>query len=137
MIDDEEIIALIDEFDLLEDWEDKYRYLIEIGQNLPAIDEEERSEKTRVKGCVSQVWVSVKFQDGKMELSGDSDAHIVKGLVGLLIRLYSGKVPADILSIDPKMILKLIGLSEYLSPQRSNGLGSMIARIREQARIHL
>lgn len=128
-----DIDALVDEFDFLGDWEERYRYLIELGQALPAFAETERTESAKVKGCVSQVWVVIDTQDGKLVLRGDSDAHIVKGLVALMDRLYSGRTPAEALSIDPKEVLGRIGLAEHLSPQRSNGLASMIKRIRAEA----
>ncbi len=128
-----DIDALVDEFDFLGDWEERYRYLIELGQALPAFDDADRTEATKVKGCVSQVWVVIDYENGHMRLRGDSDAHIVKGLVALMDRLYSGRTPAEALSIDPKEVLGRIGLSEHLSPQRSNGLASMVKRIRAEA----
>ncbi len=128
-----DIDELVDEFDFLGDWEERYRYLIELGQALPAFPEDERTEDTKVKGCVSQVWVVVEPEGGRLTLRGDSDAHIVKGLVALMDRLYSGRTPDEALSIDPKEVLGRIGLSEHLSPQRSNGLASMVKRIRAEA----
>ena len=120
-------------FEFLDDWEERYRYLIELGQNLDPLPEVERTEETKVKGCVSQVWVVLDDADGKIILRGDSDAHIVKGLVALMARLYSNRTPAEALTIDPKDVLSRIGLSEHLSPQRSNGLASMIATVRREA----
>jgi cysteine desulfuration protein SufE len=128
-----DIDELVDEFEFLGDWEERYRYLIELGQALPAFPEAERTDARKVKGCVSQVWVVVDKDDGRIQLRGDSDAHIVKGLVALMDRLYSGRTPAEALSIDPKAVLGRIGLAEHLSPQRSNGLASMIKRIRAEA----
>ncbi|WP_430431777.1 SufE family protein [Oceanicaulis sp.] len=129
-----DIDALVDEFDFLGDWEERYRYLIEMGQALPGLPEAERTDDTRVKGCVSQVWMVIDDgPDHALELRGDSDAHIVKGLVALLSRLYDGRKPAEALSIDPKEVLGRIGLAEHLSPQRSNGLASMIKRIQAEA----
>ncbi len=128
-----DIDALVDEFDFLGDWEERYRYLIELGQALPDFPDAERTDATKVKGCVSQVWVIVDTDDGRLALRGDSDAHIVKGLVALMDRLYSGRTPEEALSIDPKEVLGRIGLSEHLSPQRSNGLASMVKRIRAEA----
>ena len=133
MSTDDDIEALVDEFDFLGDWEERYRYLIEMGQALPGFSDEERTEHAKVKGCVSQVWVQLGLEDGKITLRGDSDAHIVRGLVALLVRLYNGRSPKDVLSIDPKSVLSKIGLSEHLSPQRSNGLASMIKRVRAEA----
>lgn len=128
-----DIDDLVDEFDFLGDWEERYRYLIELGHGLAPLPETERTDATKVKGCVSQVWVVLDDEDGKLILRGDSDAHIVKGLVALMARLYSGRTPAEALSIDPKDVLSRIGLSEHLSPQRSNGLASMIGRVRAEA----
>ena len=129
-----DIDALVDEFDFLGDWEERYRYLIEMGQALPGLPDAERTDDTRVKGCVSQVWMVIDDgPDHALELRGDSDAHIVKGLVALLSRLYDGRKPAEALSIDPKEVLGRIGLAEHLSPQRSNGLASMIKRIQAEA----
>ena len=129
----QDIDDLVDEFDFLGDWEERYRYLIELGQNLDPLPEAERTDETKVKGCVSQVWVVLDDHDGKIILRGDSDAHIVKGLVALMARLYSNRTPAEALTIDPKDVLSRIGLSEHLSPQRSNGLASMIATVRREA----
>ena len=128
-----DIDELVDEFDFLGDWEERYRYLIEMGQAMPGLEDAERTEEAKVKGCVSQVWVHVDAQNGLIGLRGDSDAHIVKGLVALMSRLYNGRTPQDVLTIDPKSVLERIGLSEHLSPQRSNGLASMITRIRSEA----
>ena len=133
-----DIDALVDEFDFLGDWEERYRYLIEMGQALPGLPDAERNDDTRVKGCVSQVWMVIDDgPDHALELRGDSDAHIVKGLVALLSRLYDGRKPAEALSIDPKEVLGRIGLAEHLSPQRSNGLASMIKRIQAEAQARL
>lgn len=128
-----DIDALVDEFEFLGDWEERYRYLIELGQALPAFPDAERTDFRKVKGCVSQVWVIVDDENGRLRLRGDSDAHIVKGLVALMDRLYTGRTPDEALSIDPKAVLGRIGLAEHLSPQRSNGLASMIKRIRAEA----
>ena len=129
-----DIDNLVDEFDFLGDWEERYRYLIEMGQALPGLDESERNDDTRVKGCVSQVWLVMdEGPDRALVLRGDSDAHIVKGLVALLNRLYDNRTPKEALSIDPKDVLGRIGLAVHLSPQRSNGLASMIKRIRAEA----
>ncbi|MBL4537204.1 SufE family protein [Oceanicaulis alexandrii] len=133
-----DIDALVDEFDFLGDWEERYRYLIEMGQALPGLPDAERTDDTRVKGCVSQVWMVIDDgPDHALELRGDSDAHIVKGLVALLSRLYDGRKPDEALSIDPKEVLGRIGLAEHLSPQRSNGLASMIKRIQAEAQARL
>lgn len=129
-----EIEDIVEEFDLLGDWEQRYRYLIDMGKALPPLPETERTEATRVKGCVSQVWLVVEpGEDARLVFRADSDAHIVRGLAALLLRLYSGRSREDILSVDAREVLSRIGLSEHLSPQRSNGLASMIGRIRAAA----
>ena len=129
-----EIEELVEEFDLLDDWEQRYRYLIDMGKALPALPEAERTEENRVKGCVSQVWLIVApGGDDHLVFRADSDAHIVRGLAALLLRLYSGRSREEILSVDAREVLARIGLSEHLSPQRSNGLNSMIGRIRAAA----
>lgn len=129
-----DIDALVDEFDLMDDWEQRYRYLIEMGQGLAPLDDAEYCDANKVQGCVSQVWLVLDDEDGRLLVRGDSDAHIVKGLVALMERLYSGRSPQDALAIDPKAVLGRIGLAEHLSPQRSNGLASMVQRIRAEAK---
>lgn len=125
---------IVDEFDLLGDWEERYRYLIDLGRQLPPLADSERVDANKVQGCVSQVWLILSREaDGTLTIRGDSDAHIVKGLVALLIRLYSGRGADAILAIDAREVLSRIGLAEHLSPQRSNGLASMLLRIREVA----
>ena len=128
-----EIDDLVDEFDLLDDWEQRYRYLIDMGKALPDLPESERSDANKVKGCVSQVWLVTEPADDTLPFRADSDAHIVRGLAALLVRLYSGRTGEEILSVDARDVLARIGLSEHLSPQRSNGLASMISRIRGEA----
>ncbi|WP_417489524.1 SufE family protein [Maricaulis sp.] len=129
-----EIEELVEEFDLLDDWEQRYRYLIDMGKALPPLPDEQRTETSRVQGCVSQVWLIVEpAEDNSLVFHADSDAHIVRGLAALLLRLYSGRSREDILSVDAREVLARIGLSEHLSPQRSNGLASMIGRIRAAA----
>jgi cysteine desulfuration protein SufE len=126
------------DFDLLDEWEDRYRYLIELGRQMPPLPDALRTDTTKVRGCASQVWLVVTRstgQDGAVRLAyqGDSDAHIVKGLVALMIALYAGKTPAEALALDAHAELKALGLAEHLTPQRSNGLASMIQRIRADA----
>lgn len=118
----------------LDDWEDRYRYLIELGQALPALAPEERSAENKVNGCVSQVWL-VSERDGPiLRYRGESDAMIVRGLVAVLIALYSGRTAAEIAETDAIAVLDTIGLREHLSTQRSNGLVAMVNRIRSEAR---
>lgn len=125
---------LADEFELLGDWEERYRYVIELGKALEPLTDAERSEENKVRGCASQVWLVTEPQaDGALKFRGDSDAHIVSGLVAIMLRLYSGRAPADIVAFDAKAALDRLGLSGALSSQRSNGLKSMVARIQHDA----
>ena len=129
----EEILA---DFELLEDWEDRYRYVIELGRKLAPLPDDERSPANKVQGCVSQVWLSTTVhRDGMPRLTfiGDSDAHIVRGLIAILFALYSGKTAKDILDVDAKQALGRLHLTEHLTPQRSNGLMAMVKRIRADA----
>ena len=128
-----EIDDIVEDFDLLGDWEERYRYLIDMGKALPDMPEQERTDLNKVKGCVSQVWLVTERDGDTLRFRADSDAHIVRGLAALLLRLYSGRTADEILSVDAREVLQTIGLSEHLSPQRSNGLASMIGRIRAAA----
>ena len=129
---------LADEFELLGDWEERYRYVIELGKELAPLTDAERSEDNKVRGCASQVWLVTQPQaDGTLVFKGDSDAHIVSGLVAIMLRLYSGRAPADIVAFDAKEAMDRLGLSEALSSQRSNGLKSMVARIQHDAKVAL
>lgn len=126
---------LADEFELLGDWEERYRYVIELGKDLAPLTDAERSEENKVRGCASQVWLVTEPQaDGTLKFRGDSDAHIVSGLVAIMLRLYSGRAPADIVAFDAKGAMDRLGLSGTLSSQRSNGLKSMVARIQHDAK---
>ena len=130
------IDSLVEDFGLLEDWEDRYRYVIELGRSLPELSAAERTEANKVRGCASQVWlVSERRGDGEPVLSfrGDSDAHIVRGLIAILLAAYSGRKARDIVATDPEAIFSRIGLREHLTSQRSNGLSSMVQRIRSDA----
>lgn len=120
----------------LDDWEDRYRYLIELGQALPKLDETEKSDANRVHGCVSQVWLAADTatQDGETVLNyrGESDAMIVQGLVAILLALYSGRPAGDVADTDAIAIFDELGLREHLTAQRSNGLVAMVNRIRSE-----
>lgn len=123
------------EFDLLGDWEERYRYVIDLGRELTPLTDDERSEANKVRGCASQVWLVTEPQaDGTIIFKGDSDAHIVRGLVAILLRLFSGRPAADIAAFDTKAAFDSLGLAGALSTQRSNGLASMAARIERDAR---
>ena len=131
---DQELTDLAEEFDLLDDWEERYRYVIELGRELAPLSDAERNEANKVRGCASQVWLVTEPQaDGRVIFRGDSDAHIVRGLIAVLLRLFSGKPPAAILAFDPKDAFERLGLAGHLSAQRSNGLASMAARIRRDS----
>jgi cysteine desulfuration protein SufE len=132
------IDQILDNFTLLEDWEDRYRYVIELGNALEPLSEAEHSPETKVRGCASQVWlVSQAGPAGAggpvLHFRGDSDAHIVRGLIAILLATYSGKSANDILHLDAEALFSRLGLREHLTQQRSNGLASMVARIRADA----
>jgi cysteine desulfuration protein SufE len=130
----DEILA---DFELLDDWEDRYRYVIELGRKLEPLPEAERSPANKVQGCVSQVWLSTQVDQGgdspRLSFLGDSDAHIVRGLIAILFSLYSGKTAEEIARIDAGQKLGRLHLKEHLTPQRSNGLMAMVKRIRSDA----
>lgn len=125
---------ILSDFELLDDWEDRYRYVIELGRKLDKLPEADRNPSTKVEGCVSQVWLSTTVHgSGHLTFVGDSDAHIVRGLIAILFAIYSGKTAEEILTIDAAKTLGELHLKEHLTPQRSNGLMSMVMRIRRDA----
>lgn len=129
---------ILESFEFLDDWEDRYKYLIDLGKELEPLDPAEKNEINKVQGCVSQVWLvteTSKSGDGEPVLTyrGDSDALIVQGLVAIVLATFSGKSADEILKTDVESIFAKIGLQEHLTPQRSNGLRSMVARIRSDA----
>lgn len=121
------------DFEFLDEWDERYKYLIDLGRNLEPYPEEHRDEAHKVRGCASQVWLHADRNGDAIILKGDSDAHIVRGLVALLLALFSGKSAQAMLAIDPEAELEPFDLTGHLTPQRSNGLHSMIKRIREIA----
>lgn len=123
---------IIDEFAVFDDWMDKYAYLIEIGSDTEGIEETQKTEDNLIKGCQSRVWFHAEIRDGLLYFRADSDAIITKGIAGLLVRVFSGQKPEDILQADLKFIDE-IGLTQHLSPTRANGLLSMIKQIRMYA----
>lgn len=129
---------IMDDFSFLDDWEDRYRYVIELGKALPDLADEKKTAENKVQGCASQVWV-VSHNDGAADpvltFEGDSDAHIVRGLVAIVLATYSGKRASEIAALDAIDVFGKIGLVEHLSSQRANGLRSMVNRIREEARL--
>ena len=129
---------IIDDFALIDDWEERYRYVIELGKALPDLPEDARNEDNRVRGCASQVWLetSVSRNDRNepvLTFRADSDAHIVRGLVSIIVTLYSARTARDILAVDALGTFEKLGLIEHLTPQRSNGVRSMVDRIRRDA----
>lgn len=128
-----------EDFELLEDWEDRYRYVIELGRKLPDFDEKHRTDENKVRGCASQVWlntttISRENDHAKaLRFTGDSDAHIVSGLIAILFAIFQDKTPKEILSIDAPAVFDGLGLKDHLTPQRSNGLASMMERIKKDA----
>lgn len=125
------------DFEFLDDWEDRYRYLIELGRSLPTIPEAELNEANKVRGCVSQVWLISRTDDAsppRLTFLGESDAHIVRGLVAIALALFSGRTAPEILEADAEATFARLGLQDHLTPQRSNGLRSMVARIKDDAR---
>ena len=123
---------IIKDFEQYTDWEDKYKYIIDLGRALSPIDEEFHSDKYKLNGCQSQVWINAKLNDGKIFFEADSDAAIVKGLIALLIKVYSNHTPDEILSNPPEFVKK-IGIDHHLSPTRNNGLGAMMKQIQMYA----
>ena len=125
--------TLLDDLSLFDDWEDRYRYIIELGNALAPLSEAEHSDAYKVPGCVSQVWLVTERDGDKMIFRGDSDAHIVRGLVAILLDLFSGKTADEIVTFDAKAAFDELGLGEHLTPQRSNGFQAMVRRIRNDA----
>jgi cysteine desulfuration protein SufE len=127
------------DFAVLDDWEDRYRYVIELGRTLKPLPEDLRSDANKVRGCASQVWLATSVEPSNrtgaahMTLQGDSDAHIVRGLIAILFAIYDDHTAEEIRAMDPEAIFAELGLKEHLTPQRSNGLASMVARIRADA----
>lgn len=124
------------DFAFLDDWEDRYRYIIELGQSLPPYPEDVRDDAHKVQGCVSQVWLDTQRGPGNdpvLTFQGDSDAHIVRGLVAIMIALFSGRRASEIAKVEAEDTMRSLGLNEHLTPQRANGLRSMVRRIKQEA----
>ena len=134
------INEIFDDFAFLDEWEDRYRYVIELGQALPPFPDAARIDACKVQGCVSQVWLTTDLGSGAdpvVTFAGDSDAHIVKGLVAIMLALFSGKRASEIVAADAEATLRKLGLDEHLTPQRANGLRSMVKRIKRDAAMAL
>jgi cysteine desulfuration protein SufE len=125
---------LISDFELLDDWEDRYRHVIELGRALPPMIDALKTPSTKVSGCASQVWIHTHVQDGQLKLQGDSDALIVKGLIAIVFLMFGPLRAEEIVSFDALAVFEKLGLKEHLTPQRANGLASMVARIKADAR---
>lgn len=133
------IDTIVDDFAVLDDWDDRYRYVIELGRKLAPLADSDRTDRNKVQGCASQVWLSTTVQpDGAqgptLTFTGDSDAHIVKGLIAILLATYSGRPAGEILATDAIALFERLGLREHLTPQRSNGFRSMVERIKSDAK---
>lgn len=137
---DQTIAEIADEFALLPDWEERISYVIELARALEPLPDEARTEANKVRGCASQVWLASERRPQapqKLFFRGDSDAHLVRGEVAMLMRIFSGRTPQEILSVDPKAVFERLGLKDALTAQRSNGLFSMMKRIQDEARAAL
>jgi len=130
---DQALAELADDFDLLGDWEQRIEYVIELGKGLAPLDEADRIEANKVPGCAAQVWLATEAGDDRLWFAADSDSALSKGNIALLLKLYSGRTPAEILGFDAKAALDRLGLPSALTRQRANGLNSMVGRIREAA----
>jgi len=133
-----DIAEIIDNFEVLDDWDDRYRYLIELGRYLPPLAPSAHNDANKVQGCASQVWLETDVRangaDGPvLTFIGDSDAHLVRGLIAVLFAMFSGKAARDIVAVDATALFERMGLREHLTPQRSNGFRSMVERIRRDA----
>jgi cysteine desulfuration protein SufE len=132
----ENVKEMINDFQFLTDWEDRYMHVIDMGKLLPSLNETEKTDTNKVKGCVSQVWLISNISDGPdpmLNFRGDSDAHIVKGLVAITLEIFSNRKSSEILSLNAIEILRELGLDEHLSLQRANGLKAMITKIKDYA----
>lgn len=122
-----------DTFALIDDWEERYAYVIELGKALPAFPENNKDEAHRIKGCASQVWLLTQWNNDKISIIGEGDAHIVRGLIAIVIAAYDSKTTSEILAFDAFTLFQELGFTEHISNQRANGLRAMIAKIREEA----
>lgn len=125
---------VIETFDFLGDWEERYKYLIDLGRKLEPLPESEKTEATLVRGCMSQVWMTGGVADGKLQVRGDSDAHLVRGLIALLLIMVNGKSPEAVLATDVAALFKQLGLDSHITVNRRNGFFSMVERIQQMAR---
>lgn len=131
--DNQALQRILDDLAFLDDWEERYRYLIDLGRAMPKLPPEAYSDAHKVQGCASQVWLMIAEEDGRLAIRGDSDAMIVKGLVALVLAMFSGRPKSEIATFDAQGFFAAIGLKDHLTQQRSNGLASMVARIKAAA----
>ena len=131
----DKIEEMIEDFEYLESWEDRFRYIIDLGRKLSPMADDLKSEETKVDGCTSQVWMVAEREGAPpvLRFTADSDAHIVRGLIAILLAIYDGRAPAEILEIDAKSMITRLGFEQHLSPNRANGLYAMVGRIRKFA----
>ena len=129
----ERIEKIVEDFELLDSWDDRYRYVIELGRKLPELPAADHIDANKVQGCASQVWLTSSRKGDALEFQGDSDAHIVKGLIAILFALYSGETARTIVETDANAMFNKLGLGEHLTPQRSNGFRSMVERMKRDA----
>lgn len=130
----EELIA---DFEFLDDWEERYRYIIDLGKQMDDFPDEERNDSNKVTGCLSQAWIISEYNEPVLRFKGDSDAFIVKGLIAILMELYDGKSPTEILLLDAKNVFNKMGLGEHISSSRQDGFTAMVQRINKIASTHL
>lgn len=128
-----EIEELIERFSFFDDWQERYRYIIDLGMKLPPMDDVHKIEDNKVRGCMSQVWMTHRLEGPALHFLADSDSHIVKGLISVLLTLYSGRTSDEVLAVDIERVFQEIGLNQHLSPNRRNGFYSMVERIRSVA----
>lgn len=128
-----EIEELIERFSFFDDWQERYRYIIDLGMKLPPLEESHKTEDNKVRGCMSQVWMTHRLEGPTLHFFADSDSHIVKGLISVLLTLYSGRTSKEVLAVDIERVFEEIGLNQHLSPNRRNGFYSMVERIRTVA----
>ncbi|MFV0296375.1 MAG: SufE family protein [Hyphomicrobiaceae bacterium] len=137
MTDNARLDAIRADFEMLDDWEDRYRYLIELGRELAPLEDADRTEHNRVRGCASQVWLKTIVEQGAdgpvLSFRGDSDAHIVKGLIAVLFSMFDGRTARDIVAVDAHGVFNDLGLAGHITPQRSNGFASMVTRVKADA----
>ncbi|GAB3288263.1 SufE family protein [Parahaliea aestuarii] len=124
---------IVDTLSFFDDWEERYKYIIDLGKELPPMSEAKRTDERKIRGCQSQVWIDTQVENGRLQMDVDSDAFIVKGLLGVVLAAYNNKAPADVLAFDIDSYFNELDLLNHLSPTRGNGLRAMVARIREIA----